>query len=202
MKYSRHGTSEQLELYVLGRLDPGDSEKLEDHFLVCEACRKQADQMHHFALGMREALREEPVRQEKPVTDWLGWLRQPSFAFAMGFTLVLFMILGVVYSRSGSREILPAASIQLSATRGEKTGTPRAKQLDITLLDAPSGGGPYKVELVDGTGRNMWTGTGQPAAEGTRVTIPAASAEPADYFLRLYGPDGTLIHEYGLRIAK
>ncbi len=202
MKYSRHGTSEQLELYVLGRLDPGDSDKLEEHLLVCETCQKQADQMRHFALGMREALLEEPVYQEKPATDWFGWLRQPSFAFATGFTLVFLIVLGVVYTRSGSRDLLPAAAIQLTAMRGEKTGAPRAKQLDITLLDAPSGRDPYKVELVDATGHNMWTGSGQTSEKGTRVSIPVASADPGDYFLRLYGQDGTLIHEYGLRIGK
>ena len=211
MESLKHGTSETLELYALGRLDPGDAGELEEHLMICSNCQEKFEEVEAFALGMRDVLRRQPVPVAKPAVDWFAWLRRPSFALAGGFALLL--LVGVMFSRSGSRAVLPVASIQLSAMRGDTMTVPVAKEFDITLADAPEGKGPFRVEMVDATGHQVWSGVpsgsaanaagGKVAAKGLEVVkAQVNSIEPGDYFLRLFGADGSLLHEYGLRITK
>jgi len=50
-----HGTEEQLELYALGRLPGSGQVRLEEHLLVCAACRDKLNEIGDFALAMRAA---------------------------------------------------------------------------------------------------------------------------------------------------
>lgn len=209
MKSMYHGTDEQLELHALGRLSPADAAALDGHLLICSTCQEKFDEIEEFSLAMTRALREEPVtanaREEKAVHDWfswngLSWIRTPSFALAGGMALIL--LVSVVFTRSGSRAILPVAAMQLTAMRGAMASMPAAREMDLTLADGPKQGGPVKVEMVDQKGRKIWDGLAQATPNGVEAKVQVKGIEPGNYFVRLFSPDGTLVHEYGVHITQ
>src|SRR5579884_2417376 len=52
-----HLTDEILEWYELGRLEEPAVEAVEEHLLICEACRKLDDNVRVFLSAMRAGLR-------------------------------------------------------------------------------------------------------------------------------------------------
>ena len=52
----------------------------------------------------------------------------------------------------GGRSSRPAASLQLTAMRGEMPITIPAREFDLTLADGPREGGPFRVEVVNAMG--------------------------------------------------
>jgi hypothetical protein len=76
-----HGTDDQLELYALDWLPDSALPQLEEHLLICAACRERLDEIGAFALGMREARGEESQSR----ISWFGWLRRPAVSMALGF---------------------------------------------------------------------------------------------------------------------
>jgi len=190
-----HGTDEQLEAYVLGRLSDSEEEILEEHFLVCATCRTAVDQQMVFTSGMREALAEAG-----PQRDWLAWLR-PVFAprFAMAGALAAVVVAAGLYFVAGDHtHYASVAALQLTAIRGTTTPSVEpAREMDLTLNSFPTTGGPFKVEVVDANGGNIWTGT---------TTSPSVAIHekfhPGSYFVRLYSSSGDLLHEYGFRVEQ
>lgn len=213
-----HGTEDQLEQYALGRLPDSELPVFEEHLLVCAACQERLEEVDSFTQGMRLALHsgvaEDSVHDDAAQTNrwvkpgdslwskpslWFDGFRGLRLAFAVtGLTLVL--VAGFVFSR-GDRNLTPVAAFQLTALRGEMPIVAAAKQLDITLVDAPDPGGPWRVEMADGSGDIAWTGKTQPAPKGARVQI-LRHISPGDYFLRLYAADGSMLHEYGFRVKE
>ena len=108
----------------------------------------------------------------------------------------------MVFLRPWSRAVLPVASIQLSAFRGEVATVPAARELNITLNDAPDTAGPFKVEMVDGAGRNVWNGAAPKSANSVNLNLHLDRVQPGTYFVRLYAQNGSLFHEYGVRITQ
>jgi hypothetical protein len=51
-----HPDDEQLELYALGRLNEPEQAVIEEHLLICEACRQRLDQIEAYAKAMRRAI--------------------------------------------------------------------------------------------------------------------------------------------------
>ena len=187
-----HGTEEEFELYAMGRLATNRSGRLEEHLLVCDPCRQQLDDAAAYCLTMRQEL----SKPAKPAF-WFGWnwLRLPSPAMvglAMAAAVLLLVVAGSVLLRPGT-SLVPLATVQLSAMRGEMAVAVEARETDMILLDAGSYVG--NVEVVDATGGFMWKG---PLAEGGRLRVPKALAK-GTYFVRLY--DGLkLTREYGFHV--
>lgn len=187
-----HGTEEEFELYAMGRLTPERGGRLEEHLLVCDPCRQQMDEAAAYCLTMRQEL----SRPEKPAF-WFGWnwLRLPSPAMAgvaMAAALLLLVVAGSVLLRRGA-PLVPLATIQLSAMRGEMVVAAEARETDMVLLDAATYAG--NAEVVDASGRPVWKG---PLAEGGRLRVTKALAK-GTYFVRLF--DGLkLTREYGFQV--
>jgi anti-sigma factor RsiW len=59
-----HAGDEALESYVLGTLRESDEAELEEHFLICEACRQQLQRTERFVRAMAAASRE--LRRRRP----------------------------------------------------------------------------------------------------------------------------------------
>lgn len=59
-----HISDDQLEEYALGRLSEAAMAEVEEHLLVCEACRLRADETQGYVDSMRDALRR--LRPEDP----------------------------------------------------------------------------------------------------------------------------------------
>jgi hypothetical protein len=192
-----HGTEEQLEQYALGRLAGADLISLEEHLLLCDACQVRLDEIGPFAIGMREALSLQPaVAPSATSKDWFAWLRRPVFAMAIAGAVALIAIVAVV--STGRTKLTPVAALQLTSIRGEMQATSPAREYDLTLADAPPAGSPFRVDVVNGNGEAVWKGS----ADGNitaGVKIQQA-LQPGDYFVRLYSPSGSLVHEYGFRV--
>ena len=196
MDTSLHGTDEQLELYALGRLGDSESAVIEGHLLVCAGCRERLDETEAFAIGIREALRMDPPPAEAASHGWLegvlNSLRQPVLGIALAAALVAIIAFAFFSNRTS---FAPAASLQLTALRGEMASAPPANEIDLTLSDAPKNGGPFRIEVVDAAGKQLWNATGTEA----RVQRRFASGV---YFVRLYSASGQLVREYGFTVKK
>jgi hypothetical protein len=198
-----HLSEEELEQYVNGQLHSSEILPLEDHLMICTVCQERLDGVEDFAVGMKEALGELPKPVLKRETGaswfdlgWFDWLRRPAFSMAVGFA-ALILVVGI-FSNSGTK-IAPTASLVLTAVRGEMPQTVPARQFDLTLKDSPNEGGPFRVEVVTGTGAQVWSGLAVAGPSGVQVTEPRR-LDAGDYFVRLYGADGKLLREYGFRV--
>ncbi len=198
MDLNFHGTEEQLEQYALGRLAGADLISLEEHLLLCDACQVRLDETGPFAIGMREALSLEPAAAPAVTPkDWFAWLRRPVFAMAIAGAVALIAIVAVV--STGKTKVAPTAMLQLTAIRGEMPATSPAREYDLTFADAPRAAGPFRVEVVNGSGEPVWRGSAGANSAAAEVRIDKALKQ-GDYFVRLYAATGQLLHEYGFRI--
>ena len=189
-----HPDGDHMEEYALGIASKEEAALLEEHLLTCEECRGRLTGTDVFVRSMRRAsaqLRSAPRR------EWRPWML-PRFApvLAAALAVLLFAI--------GWRVIRePAAApvaVTLIATRGAAAmqapaGRPLLLQPDLEGLSVLP---EYRVEIVDAIGRVM----SQTVLRGSApqpVTAPAARA--GLYFVRVYGPDGSLLREYGLEVV-
>jgi hypothetical protein len=200
---SPHLTEDQIELYSLGRLDSSDISPLEEHLMICEACRQNLDEARDMSVAMREALSEAKLdgRNEARAGWFAGfstWIRRPAFGMALAFA-VLVLVVGLFSTNRTS--YAPTASLQLTAIRGEMPAIVPTRQLDLTLADGPREGGPFRVSVVTAIGASAWSGLAESSPAGVRVTVQQRLS-PGDYFVRLYSPDGAMLHEYGFRVRQ
>lgn len=209
MDLNSHGTDNQLEEYVFGRLSRSDLPALEEHLIVCAACRDRLDFMEAIAVGMKEVLGSSPaaVKTAFARSDWLGrfarqWLRvgrQPTFLLVIGLiALVAAISIFSGFPKAGTK-FAPVASLQLTASRGEMPSLGPARELDLTLSGAPREGGEFRIEVVNATGRSVWSGTAGNGAAGVQVKVERQFG-PGDYFVRLYSASGKMLREYGFRV--
>lgn len=189
MEHYLHVTDDQLELYALDRLPDSDLPDFEVHLMMCANCRERLDEIGTFAWAMREA-------PAAPETDRFGWLRRP--AFSMGFGLVV-LVLAIGIFSNGRTKFAPNAALQLTATRGEMPFTIPAREFDLTLLDGPREGGPFRVDVVNVTGIAAWSGLAKSSPAGVQVKVMHRLG-PGDYFVRLHDASGKMLREYGFRI--
>lgn len=198
MDLNRHQTDEQLETYILGRLRDCELAALEEHLIVCAACRGRLDTMEHFSAGMKEALAlkaAETASLPRRVT-WFEWLRRPAVSMAVAFLAVLAIV--SVFS-TGHSKMAPVSVLTLTATRGEVPTASSARELDLLLSDSPTDGNVFRVEVMNALGQSVWSGLAQSTPSG--VQVKAQRPFPAgDYFVRLRGPSGDVLREYGFRI--
>jgi hypothetical protein len=199
-----HGTDDQLEEYALGRLAISDQpglEMLEEHLMICSTCRDRLDGVETFTSGMKAALGPSPAVAISKQTGLFAWLPWPKVSIGLAFVALVAIIL--IFSR-GQTQFAPAANLQLSATRGEMPVTAPARELDITLLNAPVEGQNFHASIVNATGRTVWSGPARGANDpaGSLQVHAQQRFEPGDYFLRLYGFSSDVVREYGFRIRQ
>ena len=198
MEQNFHLSEDQLEQYAQGRLNPSQAVPLEEHLLICVACQEKLDSVENFALGMREALGNDPqlAGAAAPTVGWLDWLRRPVVSMSLGFA-TLILVVGIF--SNGRSAIAPTASLVLTAVRGEMPQTTIARQYELTLADSPKEGGPFRVEVVTASGAAVWGSLAVSGPNGIQVTEPRR-LDQGDYFVRLSSPDGKVLREYGFRV--
>ena len=194
-----HQTDERLELYALGRLPEPLVAEVEEHLLVCAACQERVDDLEAYALAMRQAIVTVPAKSLRRLT-WFqrsffqrSWLRIPVLAWSGGLALIVFAV--ALYVQSAPH-LAPLASLQLTAMRGTVPVVGLAREIDITLADAPPGAA-LRVEIVDATGNTVWGGTPEPQTHKIALTRQLA---PGNYFVRLFDDGSKLLHEYGFQV--
>lgn len=192
-----HGSEEQLELYALGRLPESENAVLEQHLIVCTACRERLDGIGDFALAMRTAGAQViSPGWSQPGYRLTVWLRRPAMSMSLAFALLL-LVLGIF--ATGRSNLAPVASLQLTAMRGAMADTVPARAYNLRLTDAPRDGGSFRVEVLNADGGRMWSGLAQSGPAGVAVTVTQHLSE-GDYFVRLISADGTTLREYGFRV--
>ena len=194
-----HESEDRLELYALRRLSDSEIEHIENHLLICDACRERLEEVSAFAFSMRETLKERPVVESE--TRWFGrsfgWMIRPRLAVA-GALAAMVLAVGV-YRISGDAHVVPVASLQLTALRGsEIRSVVRAHELDLAITDAPASS---RLDIVDVDNVTVWTGTLRPGAEWAEVKI-AQVLSPGDYFARVYTGAGQPLHEYQFKVVR
>jgi hypothetical protein len=193
---SMHASDDRLELYALRRLSGSEVEQIEEHLFVCQFCRGRLEETGTFAVTMSTHLKDRPAPAEPKSLNWFAWL-QPRLAVS-GALAALLLGLGIYWMGSGAR-LPPVASLQLTAMRGEMQTVGVAREIDLTLADAPPAGGPFRVEVVDASGASVWSGIPRTAAQGLEAKV-GNRLSPGDYFVRLFGSTGQLLHEYGFHV--
>jgi len=196
-----HGTDEQLEAYALGQLATSDQpglELLEEHLMICTTCRDCLDGVEAFTSGMKDAFGPNSAPAVSKQNTLFAWLPWPRVSIALAL-LALAAIISI-YSR-GQTQFATAANLQLSATRGEMPVTAPARELDLTLLNAPAEVQTFHAVIVNATGRTVWNGPASQAADNLQVKAQHRFG-PGDYFLRLYGASSEVLREYGFRIRQ
>ena len=183
----RHMDPEDLERYSLGRTDPQDTARVEEHLLVCERCRCKLEETEGFAVAMKAAAAELD-RSSAPPRRIL-----PALAAAAGLILTASLAL-----RWGSDQ-QSAYGVNLAALRASITvpapaGRPLALHPDLTGLPVLRS---YRMEMVDHTGKQVWHG--DLAMPHTTVVAPGQSA--GVYYVRVYTPTGELLREFGVQIG-
>ncbi|HVV44179.1 MAG TPA: hypothetical protein VHC72_03215 [Bryobacteraceae bacterium] len=206
-----HATDDQLELYALGRAPASDIPPLEQHLLICTACQERLDNLAAFADGMRDALADysPEVRPRLSAAEWLRradipariafWLpprTSPWVSMTLGCAALVIIGGIVAHDKTGTAE---AATLQLTAVRGEMPITVPAREFDLALTDSPREGGPYRVQILNVTGALVWQRVMESAPAGLRVRLKRR-LPPGDYFVRLYSPADVMLREYGFRV--
>ena len=194
-----HADEEQLERYSMGQLSDEDCAGLEEHLLVCEACRERLTKMDAYVGAMQRASAELRRPEAKPRPRLL-FLPRPVLAWAAGLAVVALAATVSVRLMSHGSGTAPIA-VHLEATRGPAAvahapaGQPLRLDLDVSGLSAS---GAYIVEIVNASGAPLWEGPA--AVEQSRAAANAPERSPGVYFVRLYSSSRVLLREYGLEV--
>lgn len=193
-----HATDDQLEAYVLGRLARPELSTLEEHFLVCCACRERLSTAESFTASMKEALGQAATASPAPSFSWSAWVRKP--VVSMGFAMVLLVAILSIFS-PGRTKFAPSATLTLVSNRGAMPATGPARELNFSLADSPTDGSVFRVEIANAMGQTVWSGLAQSTPSGVQVKADQ-QLPPGDYFVRLHAVSGELLREYGFRIRQ
>ncbi len=126
--------------------------------MICSTCRDRLDGVEAFASGMKDAFGSNSAIAISKQTR--------SFclaAVAQGFARIGLPCSGRHYFHifaGAQTQFAPVANLQLDATRGEMPMAAPARELDLTLLNAPTEGQGFRAVIVNATGRTVWSGSG------------------------------------------
>lgn len=191
----QHVKDEELERYSLAGADGEEFAQLEEHLLICEACRtrlEEYDVIAHSMAGAAAQWRSEHPRSEPK--------RRLMVRLLLPLAAVLLLVLGaVLINPAGIRNHEPAVAVALIANRGAATGSHAPARQPLDLRPDLTGVAPflhYDLEVVDRVG-------GKIARERTDGRTPTRipGLQSGMYFVRLYSPSGDLLREYALAVS-
>jgi hypothetical protein len=192
--FDRHLDADELERCAMGTSALEDAALLEEHLLTCEGCQERLRETDEYVLAMRAASqqrrRDETAAEER---QWRFPAWFPALAIAACCLLLVVVTLRLLPSTG------PVVAVSLSALRNNGAGNnaPAGRELmlrpDLTGLAENS---PYRLEIVDQTGRRVRQGTLAPGQNGIKVPGLGAGL----YFVRIFRPAEDLLREYGLEI--
>ncbi len=190
--------------YASGRLSETDADDLEEHMFMCEDCRLRLnavdEQLQVGAQAVKE-LREEEKRRKSPQRS--HWKRGPAIAWSLAFAAILICAAVPRFSRSRNTAQGPPTVVALIASRGAaQTLISHAQAGNIVLQVDASELPPlpaYKLQVVDASGREIWSGDAANVRHEIKLPIPHALPS-GQYWVRLFGRDSTQLREFGLEV--
>ena len=222
-----HATEELLEEYSFGRIHEPQLGWLEEHLLICPQCQSELEDIEEYKIFMKAGLTAfENERQTaagslgslargSTVGAWFSLRRALSFHFAwpgvpvtrsLLAAAVLLVVAGATVTwrgRSSPVAMAPVATIRLIALRGGEADVARApsgRPLELVFGRTDLGADlSYRAELVDATGRQMWSGNVRIADQSLSIRMDGPLRAGA-YWVRLYSSAGQLLREFGLRV--
>lgn len=204
-----HLDDELLEKYAVGNLPYAQIDRVEEHLLICFECQVRMSGIDDFLAVAKAGAAEVKGSQHlrKPnlselVYRTLGRLSwtMPSPAWGIGIAALLLAAL-----LPQSSHIPMHTEVVLSAPRGAHTplqahaasGSNVLLKIDATSVPAsPS----YQLQLVDGSGHEVWHGTVSATDDGIVGLVPKQLAA-GRYWVRLSAvSDLKLLQEYSLTV--
>ncbi|MDQ2841816.1 MAG: hypothetical protein M3Y72_12415 [Acidobacteriota bacterium] len=203
-----HPTEEALERYLLQRTDEQELESLETHVLACESCITRLEILEPEIATLKITLVDyEEARIQNELnpsrSSWKDWFTIPRLSWAGAAVAALGIGLTVVphsMQRLSSAHSVQVAEgdlagcqpngtdMTLTACRGTETATlPGGHPLHLRLDATDIQQGHVDVQVVNGTGNQVWQGQTTVSNERAEVNMPEIS-QPGSYFLRFYAP--------------
>jgi hypothetical protein len=198
---SVHPSPDELENCLLDRSSEQERQIVEEHLLVCDACRDALQDIHATILARNWALEDLEHDQSAPSRKWVRFAI-PARAYA-GCAAALIALLSWTYSvRTGSP--VSESRVSLTATRSggasqsafAVAGSRVTLNLDTSSLPST---GRYLIEVVDLAGTRVWGGA--VAARTPTLTVRLAKPIRAGrYWVRLNDLNGIALREFELRV--
>jgi hypothetical protein len=190
---NNHPDADTFENYAFDRLSESEAEGFEEHLLICEKCQSTLAQTSDY-IRLMKAATAAYISEDRGSPPRIR-IREKGLRWnaAAAAALLLTCLTALLSWRTPLGE---PKTIVLDAYRGEAVSEAPAGQpldLKIDLKDVPPAAG-YRVEIVDATGRRVWSG-GTPA----RVT---KGLSPGVYWVRLSTDTGEPLREFGLTTVK
>jgi len=224
-----HATEELLEEYSFGRIGEPQLGWLEEHLLICPQCQSALDDIEEYKVFMKAGLAAfeserlagavslgSPARADSTIGLGFSLRKALGFHFAWsGISVtrsllaaaVVLVVAGTAVTwrmRSSPVALAPVATVMLVALRGGEGDVARApsgRPLELVfgrtdLATDPS----YRAELVDASGRRMWSGNVRIADQHLSIRVDGPLRAGA-YWVHLYSSAGQLLREFGLRVG-
>ncbi len=199
---------ELLERYALGRLSEPECASLEEHLLLCTSCQVRLDQTDEYVAAVRGAFATLPRARQASAKALRSarFLRtlvtsRPVQLYLGAAIVAVSLFVAIVYD-GGISDISHATLVSVRSGDGIAHAKPARRlvlDLDAALLPERPG---YLLQVVDHSGREIWSGDVAIDAPVFRVTLDRRFS-PGRYWLRLYGKPATaddILREYGLDI--
>jgi len=208
MTTNQHVLEETLEALAMGRLQPLEAERAEDHLFVCEQCRIRFREAEEYVRAARTAAAR--IRERASVVESITvgqrvmamFSFRPFWAAAGVCALAAIAVLSVGRQSAGS---ITYHELALTATRGAETATALPAnarlRLKLDLRELPSLK-ELRVLVVDAQGTPVYDALATPSqAQNAGIEIEKHLAK-GTHWVRLFDPGegGKLLREYPLEI--
>jgi hypothetical protein len=189
-----HPDEDTFESYAFDRLSDGETEKFEEHLLICEKCQGTLAQAGDYIRIMKAATAAYVSEKEgssfpRARAKGRGLRWNATAAAALLLTCLTALL-------SWRTPLMEPKTILLDAYRGSTAPeVPSTQSLDLEIdLTGVRPAAGYRVESVDAAGRRVWFG-------GTPALLPKG-LQPGVYWVRLSTNTGEALREYGLTAVK
>lgn len=198
-KTEPHLDGDTIDRYATGRLSEPETETVEMHLLICEACQDALQDTDDLIRAMRRVV-TEPARE-----SWWSRLRRavgsaPAWAPAPVAAAAVLASIGIVFMWRQT-PVMGVSPVSLAAMRGDNaiTAVPANHLLELDLNATALEGDSFRVDIVDAGGSRLWSRAGvRPESARLRVRTEIA-LDAGIHWVRIYGRDDRLLREFGLQ---
>lgn len=191
-----HPNEDDLEEFVFGRLDGDELDRIEEHLLACDACRRQLTETENFVASTRAATRK--MLGAPPPSPIARRFSAPALALAGALAVVLMAMGFSVIPLFRTPQSVEPLVAQRGATQVQSSaGRPLDLRLDASGISA------QWLEIVDSRGMRLQS-VSVSAANGL-VNHRAPPLPQGQIWIRLYAqpspqPQTVPLREFSLRV--